>query len=107
MVLALHLVALRHRAVDCPVVKAAAAEQALRPVAYRRTAALRDGPHVFDVRVLAPLPDVPGHVEEAELVRRLQADVLGVVAALAVVPRDQVDVVTAAEPIPVPPVRAA
>src|SRR5262249_26773094 len=71
---ALHLVAFRHRAVDRPVVEAAAAEHALRPVAGGRAAALRDGPHVFDVRVLAPLPDVPGHVEQAELVRRLPGD---------------------------------
>ena len=72
-----------------------------------RAAVLRDGAHVFDVRVLAPLPDVAGHVEEAELVRGLPGDVLGVVAALAVVPRDEVDVVAAAEPVPVAPVRAA
>ena len=86
VVLALHLVALRHRAVDRPVVEAAAA--------------LRDGPHVFDVRVLALPLDLPGHVLRAELVRRLPGGVLGVIAALRVAWHDPVDIVLAGESLP-------
>jgi hypothetical protein len=40
-------------------VKTAAAKRAVRPVAGGRTAALRDGPHVSDTRVLALLRTFP------------------------------------------------
>src|SRR5262245_4489882 len=89
-----------------PVVKTAAAQHAFvrgssvgRPVAWNIRDVGREG-------VLAPFPDVSGHVVEAKLIGGFLRHGLSVVAMPAVVPRDGLDVVAAAEAEAAGPMRA-
>jgi hypothetical protein len=60
-----------HAAVQIPVVMAAAAQSAFRAWTEVWTAVARDGLEIFGAHVLAPLPNIAGHVIQAELIRRL------------------------------------
>src|SRR5215468_10929496 len=87
--------------------EAAAAHNPIISGAGERSSILRN---LFDIpskHILAPLPDIPRHVMYAELIWSLSANRLGVVAVSPVVPCDGIEVVTAAEPEAISPVRPA
>src|SRR4051812_40301641 len=91
---------------DRPVVKAAPAEDAVGAGISIAAPVPRNLRDVRRVGVLTPLPDVAGHVVQAELIRGLLRDRMRVAVSPAV-PGYGVDVVAAAEPISVAPVATA
>src|SRR5262249_56482453 len=103
----LDLIAFRDGAMNGPVVKAPATEDAFLACSIRRTTVSRNCTDICRIGVLAPFPDVSRHIVEAKLVWGLLGHLMGVVTASSVVPRHAVDVVAAAEADPVPPMGAA
>src|SRR5262245_3005327 len=103
----INLIALRDGAVDCPIVEASAAKDSFRTFAEIGTPIRRDSRDVLREGVLTPLPDVARHVVDAQLVRGLLRNLMGVIAPSPVVPSHKVDVVAAAEAEPVSPMGTA
>ena len=60
--------------------KAPAAKNPLLRLTNKRAAVVGNLLHVSRKRVLAPFPDVPRHVEKAELVRQFLRYIVGVIA---------------------------
>lgn len=100
------LVALGHRAMNRPVVKTAPTKDAVGAGIAVGAAIPRNLRNVWCEGILTPLPNVAGHVVQAELIRRLLRDRMRV-AIPAAIPSDGVDVVAAAEAKSVAPVGAA
>src|SRR5437773_4446173 len=76
MKLPVDLVSLRDRSVHSPIVKASSAQRAFRAVPAIRTAVLGQVIDFGGVHILAPLPNVAGHVVKADLIRSLQCFLL-------------------------------
>jgi hypothetical protein len=66
--------------------KTPAAKDTLVSLPNPRTSIFGDVLNTRRKSVLAPLPDIPGHVEETELIRLLLGDIMSVIAPLAVIP---------------------
>ena len=98
-----NLVALRHCAVNRPIVKAPTPKNSFGSWANQSRTIHGDAADVSSEDVLAPFPDISGHVIDTELVGRLHANWLRVIAVLAIVPGHGVNVVTSAEPKTVRP----
>jgi hypothetical protein len=86
--------------------KTAAAKNTLFSFTFKSVSIVGNLLHVPRKRVLTPFPDVPGHVEEAELVRQFLCNIVGVIATLAVIPGHEVNVIAAAITKSVLPVRS-
>src|SRR4051812_9677766 len=103
MIVVPHLVTLRHRAVNRPVMKATTTKHSFVAFTHERGPIGRNVPEVAGEDVLTPLPYVPRQVIDAELVRRLKRNGLRVIAVPPIIPRYRIDVVTAAKAEPVGP----
>ena len=107
MKLVVDLVPLRDRAVHGPIVKASATQDTFRAVTVIWTPVCRQILDLRGVRVLAPLPNVAGHIVKAELIGSFKPNVVRVIAPFPVVPGDQIDIVAAAVAKAVAPLRPA
>src|SRR5689334_10812005 len=102
-----NFISFEHGTVHRPIMKTAATEHAVGTRTCECRAIRGELSDVPRESVLAPLPYVARHVVKAELIRSLQRHRLRVIAVLAVVPRDGVDILTTTESKAVTPERAS